>query len=466
MSLWTSLEPASATVDPGTTTTVHLRVRNTGDIVDEYRFEPVGDLAPWATAEPAVLRLYPGTTGTVELTFAPPRTPDALAGPHPYAVRITPAEHRGAVVVAEGHLTVTPFTEVRAELVPPTVKGWFRGRPQLAVDNIGNTPVTASLSGNDTGDQLAYDLQPGNVQIAPGRAAFVKATLRPRQITWFGSKKEQPYALAVRRSGSEPVNVDGVFVQRGVFPGWLTAVLGVAIALTIAFVTIWMSNRPQLQTQAREKLQQGGQLKPDSPPPPSKSAPPEPEKSQEAPKESGGDGEKDDKGGGGGGGGGGGEEKPEEKTAADAVRELAESSEGRHICYRAFVEGDGWQDAVCDGAEAGAPGQDTPIKSLDIAVSGTQGVTGTGAFVGEGWRKGIPWSAEDDGKDMYFGSTEEADPALQGFTYKVNDGSVCSDAFVTDREWMGEVCTDPGQWKYHGSPMELNLPLQAVRFTV
>ena len=127
MSLWTSLEPASATVDPGGSTTVRLRLRNTGDVVDEYRFEPVGDIAPWTTVEPQTLRLYPGTTGTVELTFAPPRTPDATAGPNPYAVRITPTEHPEATTVPEGNLTITPFTEVRAELVPPTVKGRVPG---------------------------------------------------------------------------------------------------------------------------------------------------------------------------------------------------------------------------------------------------------------------------------------------------------------------------------------------------
>ncbi|MFF2511419.1 hydrogenase expression protein, partial [Streptomyces sp. NPDC058086] len=79
MSLWTSLEPASSTVDPGGSVRVRLRLRNTGDVVDEYRFEPVGDVAPWAVVEPQTLRLYPGTTGTVELTFSPPRTPDAVA---------------------------------------------------------------------------------------------------------------------------------------------------------------------------------------------------------------------------------------------------------------------------------------------------------------------------------------------------------------------------------------------------
>ncbi|MFD9392180.1 ricin-type beta-trefoil lectin domain protein [Streptomyces sp. NPDC060000] len=258
MTLWTSLEPAAATVDPGGATTVRLRVRNTGDVVDEYRFEPVGAIAPWTTVEPQTLRLYPGTTGTVELTFAPPRTPDATAGPNPYAVRITPTEHPEAVTVPEGNLTITPFTEVRAELVPPTVKGRFRGRPRLAIDNLGNTRVTASVAGTDMGDHLGYEFRPGSVQIEPGRAVFVDTTLRPRQIIWFGSKEQRPYAVSVQRSGAVPLSVDGTFVQRGFLPRWLATALSLTLALGIAFVMIWLAHKPHITTSASEKLAEAG----------------------------------------------------------------------------------------------------------------------------------------------------------------------------------------------------------------
>lgn len=239
-------------MDPGDSTTVRLRLRNTGDVVDEYRFEPVGDLAPWTTVEPASLRLYPGTTGTVELTFAPPRTSDATAGPNPYAIRITPTEHPESTTVPEGNLTIAPFTEVRAELVPPTVKGRFRGRPKLAVDNLGNTKVTGSLSGSDNGDQLSYEIHPSNFQIEPGRAAFVKATLKPRQIIWFGSRTERPYTLAVKRSGVTPLSVEGTYVQRSFLPGWLTRLFGILLALTIAFVMLWIAYKPKVTSTARE----------------------------------------------------------------------------------------------------------------------------------------------------------------------------------------------------------------------
>ncbi|MCZ9336787.1 hydrolase, partial [Streptomyces sp. TRM76130] len=73
--------------------------------------------------------------------------------------------------------------------------------------------------------------------------------------------------------------------------------------------------------------------------------------------------------------------------------EVAARSEGRHICYRAYVADRGWQEPVCDGAEAGTVGQGKPIKQLDIAVSGTDGVKGNGAHVVEGWLNGEKWSS-------------------------------------------------------------------------
>ncbi|WP_320775661.1 peptidoglycan-binding protein [Streptomyces sp. CRN 30] len=256
MSLWTSFEPAAATVDPGADATVRLRLRNTGDIVDEYRLEPVGDLAPWTTVEPPTLRLYPGTTGTALLTFAPPRGPEAAAGPHPYALRVVPTAQPGATTVVEGVMTVTSFVEVRAELVPPTVKGWFRGRPRLAVDNLGNTPLTASLTGSDRGAELGYELTPGNVRIEPGRAAFVRVALKPRGVIWFGAKEERLYSLHVHRSGAEPHTVDGSFVQRGVLPRWLATCLGMSVALGVAFVALWFGYQPQVRSLATERTEE------------------------------------------------------------------------------------------------------------------------------------------------------------------------------------------------------------------
>ncbi|MFB6751819.1 ricin-type beta-trefoil lectin domain protein [Streptomyces sp. NPDC056353] len=405
MNLWTSLEPASATVDPGSSTRVRLRVRNTGDVVDEYRFEPVGDVAPWTTVEPPTLRLYPGTTGTVELTFAPPRTPDAVAGPNPYAVRITPTEHPDAVTVPEGNLTITAFTEVRAELVPPTVKGRFRGRPRLAVDNLGNTKVTASVAGSDTCDHLSYEIRPSNVQIEPGRAAFVETTLKPKQIIWFGSKEERPYKLAVRRSGVDPTDVEGTYVQRGFLPRWLATFLGIFMALALAFVMIWIAYKPQVRSSATEQAQQAGAALAPSPsaspqtlPSTAESAPAEQPKVREPAAQE----PKDDDGGGGGGGeekapapekseketsGGGGEEKPDTEAPEPVAPGTTIYGHASNRCIE--VAGHKWRDgaplqiADCTGKawQKWDFRPDGTIRSLGLCMDATWGGTANGTVV-------------------------------------------------------------------------------------
>ncbi|TXS44633.1 RICIN domain-containing protein [Streptomyces sp. t39] len=372
MSLWTSLEPSSVTVDPGSSTRVRLRVRNTGDVVDEYRFEPVGDVAPWTTVEPQALRLYPGTTGTVELTFAPPRTPDATAGPNPYAVRITPTEHPDAVTVPEGNLTITPFAEVRAELVPPTVKGRFRGRPKLAVDNLGNTKVTASVAGSDNGDHLSYQIRPGNVQIEPGRAAFVDTTLKPRQIIWFGSKEERPYTLAVRRSGVEPTEVEGTYVQRGFLPAWLATFLGLLLALVIAFVMIWFAYKPQLRTEATEQVEEAGAALAPSPSPSPPAAPAPPESPAAEP-----DPPKTEKPEGDGGGGGGAPAEPAGPPPVIPATNVLLRNATTRLCAELPGRDKGEingpvQQSVCDGTDADNQLWNLEEKYPKLGPGGTQ----------------------------------------------------------------------------------------------
>jgi len=311
---------------------VRLRLRNTSDVVDEYRFMPVGELAPYTTVEPPTLRLYPGTTGTVELTFAPPRTPDATAGPNPYAVQIIPTEHPEAIAVPEGNVTITPFTEVRAELLPHTVKGRFRGKPKLAIDNLGNTSLTASLVGKDNGDELTYEIRPANVQIEPGRAAFVNARLKPRQIVWFGHKQNRPFSLAVRRSGYTPIAVDGVYVQRGVLPRWLATLLSIVLVLLMVFLALWFEHRPTVTTQATAlAVSSPIAVAPTTPaalpsPPASPAAAP----TQAAPPAAGATAPARTSGGGGGGGGGGGApaqpKQPKSGGGAPATKPAAPSN--------------------------------------------------------------------------------------------------------------------------------------------
>ncbi|WP_223777382.1 peptidoglycan-binding domain-containing protein [Streptomyces sp. 135] len=330
MTWWNSLDPAAVTVDPGGRATVRLRVRNTGDTVEEYRLGVVGAPAGWSRVEPEVLRLYPGSEGTAEISFAPPRSPDSTAGPTPFGIRVEPRENPQTRDVVEGQVTLTPFSEIRAELLPPTVVGRFRGRARVAVDNLGNTPLTASLTARDDADRLTFEVLPAGIQVAPGRAVFAKMTIRPQQVLWTGQAQPHPLTVSVRRSGDESAHeLPGSFDQRPVLPRGLLALGSVLAALAVAFVVLWFSFAPKLTGSARENqaapapdaAPQGGEKKKLVNAP----EPPKDKKISDEPDGGGGGGaelpggDKDGSGGGGGGGGGvgGGGGGSDGSTAAD-----------------------------------------------------------------------------------------------------------------------------------------------------
>ncbi|MFE0460446.1 ricin-type beta-trefoil lectin domain protein [Kitasatospora sp. NPDC058965] len=219
-------------------------MRNTSDVVDEYRVEPVGELAPYATVDPERVRLLPDTSATVSVTVSPPRSHEVSAGPVPFAVKVVPAEYPDQASVPEGVVTVGQFSELNAELVPLRVRGRWRARPQLAVDNLGNSTVTASVRGLGQGSELRYDLRTPSVQVAPGRAGFVPVELRPQRFLWVGRAQRHEYAVELRRAGAEALVVRGEYLQPALVAGWLMPVLAALLALLVGAAALWATTNP------------------------------------------------------------------------------------------------------------------------------------------------------------------------------------------------------------------------------
>jgi hypothetical protein len=244
------LEPLSATVEAGGSAGVALRIRNTGDIVEEYHVDVVGEPALWCAIDQSSVRLYPGTTATIQLTFSPPRSPDSAAGPHPFGVRVTPVENYEAVQVPEGNVTITPFVDVRAELLPITVRGWRRGKPRLVVDNYGNTTATAAVNASTSGSQVDFDVRKPSIQVPPGRAHFSVLRLRPLRLLWLGQKVSHPYTTTLQLSGSEPVSTSGTYLQSALLPRWMSRLFALLLVLIAVFVGLWLSIHPSVASSA------------------------------------------------------------------------------------------------------------------------------------------------------------------------------------------------------------------------
>ncbi|MEZ0112081.1 hypothetical protein ABH920_006100 [Catenulispora sp. EB89] len=254
--VWVDLNPVTADVEPGGEATVAITVRNTGDIVEEYHLQATGDPGQWAVVEPQTLRLYPGTTGTAQLTFTPPRSSEAQAGPQPYAVKVTPREDRENTFAIEGILRVAEFADLRAELVPATTRGWHRGRVKLAVDNYSNVATSAAVATTSNNTNLRIDIRTPALRLQPGRAQFSKFAVRPGRLLWFGVKARHQYNITVTPSGSgQPVSLQGTYLQSALLPRWLQRLLMFFAAAAAAVLALWFGIHPSFASSTQASPQ-------------------------------------------------------------------------------------------------------------------------------------------------------------------------------------------------------------------
>ncbi|MFF3629633.1 hypothetical protein [Streptomyces sp. NPDC002164] len=260
MSLTASLDDSSVTAAPGEETAVPLRILNSGSTVEEYRFEVVGACAAWSTVEPAALSLYPGDSRTVSLVLRPPRDSTVLAGETHFGIRVVPTSEQGRAVVPEGRVTVLPFTETTAELVPRGSNGAWRGRHQLAVDNRGNAPATVRLETRPGTERARVSFGSDTLRIEPGRAEFGKVRVRPAKRMWRGAPITHPFQVvatpeAAGQDPAAPVVLDGSYQQDPILPRWLPRALITAAVLLIALVGLWYALlRPAVKSAAREAI--------------------------------------------------------------------------------------------------------------------------------------------------------------------------------------------------------------------
>lgn len=253
-----SLGQSALAVEPGGQVVAAVRVRNTGDVVDQFHFEVIGDAAAWTTVDPPVLRLLPDAEEEVQVTFQPPRSADVTTGPVPFAVKVVSQEDPAGTVVEEGTLDVGAFAEVTAELIPRTVRGRGKATQDLAVDNRGNRRVDTEVIATDEQEALTFALDEPTIVVEPGHATFARLTVRPRERFWRGAERTHPYRLQLPiHEGEPPVEVDGTLVQQPMLPRWLPKALLALVGLLILLAVLWFTLlRPAIESAAQGAVEE------------------------------------------------------------------------------------------------------------------------------------------------------------------------------------------------------------------
>ena len=243
MGVATAVVSQADEVVPGESVSWSYRIRNSGQVVDQFLIDVVGDAGEWATASPSEVNLFPGGEEEVTITFAPPRSSSAPAGEIAFAVRIVSSEDTAGSAVVEGTIRVLPFDDMKAELVPRTIRLKRRGKTELAVDNAGNTPRSVQFFIEQEEDNLRVVVDPTAMDLAPGKATFANVLVRPRRTFWRGDPKTLPFQIAVLnedRSGP-PVYADGVVVQEQLLPKWLLKLLLALLAAALILFILWQT---------------------------------------------------------------------------------------------------------------------------------------------------------------------------------------------------------------------------------
>jgi hypothetical protein len=250
----TLLTPAVA-VEPGQSVSIEVRVRNTGSVVDEFGLDVLGDAAAWAAVEPPSISLFPGAEGTAQAVFRPPRAASTPSGTVPFGLRARSREDPAGSAVEEGSVEVGSFLEPFAELVPRTSRGSSAGGHDLAVDNRGNTRLSAEIEATDADRHLKFDVKPPALVVDPGMAGFAKIRVSPVKRFWRGQPKTRPFQLFVKPDGGLPITLDGTLLQESVLPPWFMKALIALVALLVALVLIWLLVlKPSIETAASEAV--------------------------------------------------------------------------------------------------------------------------------------------------------------------------------------------------------------------
>ncbi|UBV44953.1 protein kinase (plasmid) [Deinococcus taeanensis] len=137
-------ERPALTLVPGTPTLLHLNLANTGVTVDHFRLTLDGIPPEWVQDAHQEVQLNPGMQGHATLTLLAPRDSRSRAGTYDVTVIARSRENPAETGSAPLALTVAPFQETVATLLPPVRRTWRHTTYTLKLENRGNTDLTVS----------------------------------------------------------------------------------------------------------------------------------------------------------------------------------------------------------------------------------------------------------------------------------------------------------------------------------
>jgi hypothetical protein len=223
--------PATLPVAPGGEAACEIKVRNTGNVVDEFTFEILGAAAPWTVVEPSTLHLFPGSEQSVRLRLKPPRQCTTTAGPTPFGLKVNSKEDPAHSVVEQGVLDIGAYSEATAQVVPQTSHTRRAAEHRVTVSNLGNQRLEASLTASDPDNVLTFQTAPPVLAIEACAKAEAVLNVEARKTKIVGRPEPHGFQVVIESAGTQPLTVAGTLLQRPLLPWWALAIVAVLIVV-------------------------------------------------------------------------------------------------------------------------------------------------------------------------------------------------------------------------------------------
>ncbi len=248
MSVTASFQPDHIGALPGQAAALSLHLQNNTTAEQVVTLRVAGELAAQTVLQTETIYLDPNEH--FEVPVIVDASVSLVAGPHNCVVEVS-ADNETTSAAAIVQIDATAAWTAR--LGPEQSSSPTGGRHKVALDNLGNVPVTVEIATSTEADVVAEIAAP-TVNIDGGKSANVELRITPHSRFWSGPPVEHPFSVSLVGSNDEQWSLDGLYTQGPRVQPWVVpALAGMLGALLFGTLAWFLLLRPAVEDIAREE---------------------------------------------------------------------------------------------------------------------------------------------------------------------------------------------------------------------
>ena len=190
----------------------------------------------WVHGLDGLVELYTDQQIVRPLLIEVPALPTSAAGRYSLAIRGTSRARRGEFARAEAELEVRPFYGAALEIKPKRRRGVRQGRYTLTVRNLGNTPATFRVSGEDDAYALKFDLGEPSLELPPGHRESRPLVVKPTGWHLIGPSEQHLFQVQAVAAKGAVAQGGARFDRLPLVPAWLAGLLPLLLIAVCALI--------------------------------------------------------------------------------------------------------------------------------------------------------------------------------------------------------------------------------------